>query len=358
MVRKIIHIDMDYFFAQVEIRDNPILKDKPVAIGGSKYSRGVLSTCNYIARSFGVKSAMPTYQAIEKCPNLILLRGNYLKYQKESAKILEIFKRYTKKIQVVSIDEAYLDVTETKLFQNSATLIANDIRKAIFEETGLTASAGVSFNKMLAKISSEVNKPDGQFVIDPKNQESIVPKLPIKSINGVGKVTCNKLMQNGIHTFADARIYSKLDLINLLGSFGPTLFDYCRGIDNREVENSHERKSLSVERTFEKDLQLGEDLKLKLKHCYEEMIERLKKHSNRAVKTIFIKIKYSNFKQTTIEESLFDFSFENFLNLFLERFSSNKNEEQNDSSKMVRLIGLGVKFHITNVKGQLSFEFT
>ena len=158
---------MDYFFAQVEIRDNPSLRGKPVAIGGSKERRGVLSTCNYEARAFGICSALPTYQALQKCPNLIILSGNYSKYKEASLQIIQIFKRYTDKIQVVSVDEAYLDVSDSPLFFNSATLMAIDIRRAIFEEIGLTASAGVSFNKMLAKISSEINKPDGLCVIDP-----------------------------------------------------------------------------------------------------------------------------------------------------------------------------------------------
>jgi DNA polymerase-4 len=356
--RKIIHIDMDYFFAQVEIRDNPSLKGKPVAIGGSKDRRGVLSTCNYIAREFGVRSALPTYQALQKCPNLIILNGNYSKYSEASTQILEIFKRYTDKIQVVSIDEAYLDVTDSPLFFNSATLMAIDIRRAIFEETGLTASAGVSFNKMLAKISSEINKPDGLCVIDPSNYKKIIPHFEVKLINGVGKVTQKKLQDNGIKTFSDAMMYSKLDLINLLGSFGPSLYQYCRGIDHRDVAVSYERKSLSVERTFERDILDVEELKLKLKYCYEEMIERLKKYSERFIKTIFIKIKYSDFKQTTIEEAITEIDFSTFFNLFLERLQglSAESEMIEDMKKKVRLIGLGVKFHSESNLGQLSLE--
>jgi len=351
MHRKIIHVDMDYFFAQVEIRDNPKLRGKPVAIGGSSDRRGVLSTCNYEARSFGVRSAMPTYQALHKCPELILLSGDYSKYKEASDQVLTIFKLYTDKIQVVSIDEAYLDVTDSKLFFNSATLIANDIRKTIKAETGLTASAGVSFNKMLAKIGSEINKPDGLCVLDPINYKDIIPDFKINCINGVGKVTHKKLIENGIHTFADAMKYTKLDLINLMGSFGPSIYDYCRGIDAREVTTSYERKSLSVERTFQEDIKEVNDLEYRLRGCYEEMIDRLKKISERIIKTIYIKIKYSDFKQTTIEQGINDLDFKHFFSLLVERL------RQREVEINVRLIGVGVKFHSEKLKGQLSFSF-
>jgi len=347
-VRKIIHIDMDYFFAQVELLDRPELKNKPVAIGGlSSNGRGVLSTCNYVARKYGVRSAMPSFIALQKCPNLIFLKSNYSKYTEVSKKIFDIFKRYTDIVQVVSVDEAYLDVTDSPLFFNSATLMAEDIRKAIFKETGLTASAGVSFNKMLAKISSEINKPDGLFVIEPKTAHSIIPKFDVSLINGVGKVTKAKLYDNGIHTFSDLEKYTKLDLINLMGSYGPTLFDYCRGIDHRDVVTSRERKSLSVERTFFEDLLDENELKNKLQMCFEEMMERLKKHSERIVKTIFIKIKYSDFQQTTIEQGLENLTFESFYSLFEQKFSECKEK--------VRLLGLGVKFHSQDQQGQLAF---
>ncbi len=347
-IRKIIHIDMDYFFAQVELLDKPHLKDKPVAIGGiSSKGRGVLSTCNYVAREFGVRSAMPSFIALQKCPNLIFLKSNYSKYSQISSQIFEIFKRYTDTVQVVSVDEAYLDVTDSPLFFNSATLIAIDIRRAIFEETGLTASAGVSFNKMLAKISSEINKPDGLFVIDPASAESIIPKFDVALINGVGKVTKARLNDSGIFTFADLEKYTKLDLINLMGSYGPTLYNFCRGIDSREVVTSRQRKSLSVERTFFEDLLDESELKHKLQMCFEEMMERLKKHTERVVKTIFIKIKYSNFEQTTIEQGLETLTFDSFYSLFEQRFSQCKQK--------VRLLGLGVKFHSLDQEGQLAF---
>jgi DNA polymerase-4 len=354
MGRKIIHVDMDYFFAQVEIRDNPSLRGLPVAIGGSKERRGVLSTCNYEARAFGVRSALPTYQALQKCPNLIILSGNYDKYKEASLQILDILKRYTNKIQVVSIDEAYLDVTDSPLFFNSATLMAIDIRRAIFQEIGLTASAGVSFNKMLAKISSEINKPNGLCVIDPFNYKKIIPHFEVKLINGVGKVTQKRLQENGITTFCDAMTYSKLDLINLLGSFGPTLYQYCRGIDEREVLTSYERKSLSVERTFERDLADPEELKLKLQYCFEEMLERLKKYTDRFIKTIFIKIKYADFRQTTIEEGVTAVDFDTFYKLFLDRLMDSSSFDFLKTE--VRLIGLGVKFHCVSNSGQLSLE--
>lgn len=347
-IRKIIHIDMDYFFAQVEERDNPEIKGKPVAIGYPG-KRGVLSTCNYIAREYGVRSAMPSSIAIKKCPNLIFIRGHYSKYKDISLKIVEIFKRYTKKIQVVSIDEAYLDVTDCLMFFNSATLIAQDIRNSIYKETGLTASAGVSFNKMLAKISSELNKPNGQFVIDPQNYKEIIPSFEIGLINGVGKVTKERLERHGLVRFQDIARLTKLDCINILGSFGPSIYNYCRGIDYREVKTSYERKSLSVERTFLEDIEELENLDLKLSHCYEEMLDRLEKYKERVIKTICVKIKYSNFEQTTIEEPFVDMDYQYFSELLKLKL--------NEKSGKVRLLGLGVKFHSNSNKGQLDFNF-
>jgi len=347
-MRKIIHVDMDYFFAQVEILSRPELRDKPVAIGGGRDMRGVLSTCNYVARKFGVKSAMPTFLALRKCPDLILLNANFHKYREVSDIVIAIFKSYTDKIQVVSIDEAYLDVTDCSHFFNSATLIAQDIRKKIYEKTGLTASAGVSFNKMLAKVASEINKPDGIYIIDRKNYKTVIPSFDIRCINGVGKVMAKRLGEYGIFTFLDAQTFSKLDLINIVGSFGAILYDYCRGCDCREVEPVYERKSLSVERTFIENLREVDDLKLKLHFCYEEMIDRLLNHRERTKKTIFIKIKYKNFEQTTIEQACSGLGFEEFSLLFIKKFS----EKVMD----VRLIGLGVKFYSAELRGQLELE--
>ncbi len=345
MEKKIIHVDMDYFFAQVEIRDNPTLKGLPVAIGSERSRRGVLSTCNYIARGYGVRSAMPTYKALELCPKLILVGSNFQKYKKISGEIFSIFYEYTDKVEVVSIDEAYLDVTDCTLFSNSATLIAQDILNNIYEKFGLTASAGVSYNKLLAKIASEKLKPNGLYVIAPNTKKDFIRSLNIKNINGVGKVMGEKFSKNNIHTFGDLQKYTKLDLINTYGRFGHSLFHYCRGEDFRVLETIKQRKSLSVERTFETNIENTNDLSLKLVDCYEEMIRRLENHTDRLIKTICIKVKFANFSQTTIEQPISELTFKTFNELLL------ANTEK--IFEPVRLIGLGVKFYDKNNADQL-----
>ena len=343
---------MDYFYAQVEERDNPALKNKPVAVGGASSRRGVLCTCNYEARKLGLHSAMPTYQAINKCPNLILLPPNFEKYQQASQHIFEIFSDYTDKVQGISLDEAYLDVTACERNYNSATLIAKEIKKRIYKETGLTASAGVSFNKLLAKVASELNKPNGLVVITPENIIHKIQNLSVKRIWGVGDVTYKKMQKLGIENFYDLQSLSKLDLINYFGSMGPILYDYCRGVDHRNVIAHRERKSLSVERTFSENLVNTNMIMEHLKLCYAEMKERLSSHIERQIKNIFIKIKYADFQQTTIEkqssEKISTFlSMKEFEQLFLQRFS-----ERIDP---IRLIGTGVRFYNQTDDFQLSF---
>lgn len=333
---------MDYFFAQVEIRDNPSLIGKPVGIGGPSNGRGVLCTCNYEARKFGLHSAMPTFKALEKCPDLILIKPNFEKYQDASEEIFSIFANYTDLIQGISLDEAYLDVSEHKQF---ASVIAKEIKHKIFKHTGLTSSAGVSYNKLLAKIASDLNKPNGLVVITPDDIENKIKNLSVKRISGVGKVTYEKMQQLGINTFGDLQSKTKLDLINHFGSFGPCLFDYARGIDHREVTCSRERKSLSVEHTFSENLTHFEEIKLHLINCYEEMKDRLVNHVDRVIQKIFIKIKYSDFKQTTIEKSYETLSFLHFEHLFLIRFA--------ESNSPIRLIGIGVRFYSSNNETQL-----
>lgn len=346
-MRKIIHIDMDYFFAQVEERDNPDLKGKPVAIGGEFGGRGVLSTSNYEARKFGVKAAMPTRQALKLCPQLILVPSNFHKYRDASTAIFEVFKGFTKKIQSISLDEAFLDVTDCSKFNNDAVEIAKEIKRRIYGKTKLTASAGVSYNKLLAKIGSDLNKPNGIAVIRPHLVEQNISHFSVRKIWGVGKVTDLKMQEYGIRTFGDLQKYKKLDLVNLFGDFGAALYEYCRGIDNSIVEGNGERKSLSVEHTFLTDILCQEDLIIKLETCYNEMCERLEKISNRKVKCILVKIKYADFSTTTVEAKT-DLTFENFKELFLRRFLL--------TEKAIRLLGTGVKFFSTQVKGQVEMQ--
>ena len=247
-MRKIIHIDMDAFFASVEQRDNPELKGKPVAVGGSG-KRGVVAAASYEARAFGVYSAMSSKIALVKCPNLIFVRPRFDAYKAVSLVIRSIFRDYTDLIEPLSLDEAYLDVTTNKKGIPSATLIAQEIKNRIKIQTGLTASAGISINKFLAKIASDENKPDGLFVIPPGKVEAFVEALPVEKFFGVGKVTAGKMKQMGIHTGLDLKKRSKEDLIKDFGKAGSYFFNVAHGIDNREVEPYRERKSLGAEHT-------------------------------------------------------------------------------------------------------------
>lgn len=345
-MKKIIHVDMDYFYAQVEERDRPELKTKPVGVGGSLSGRGVLCTCNYIARKYGVRGAMPTFMALKKCPDLVLIKPDFKKYKEASQKIFNIFYEYTKQVQGLSLDEAYLDVTDCKQLDNSAVKIAKEIKERILKETGLTASAGVSYNKLLAKISSEINKPDGLYVITPDNIIEKIKNFTVDKINGVGKVTSQKMLSLGIKTFGDLYQFSKLDLINHFGNFGPDLYDYARGIDHRRVKTQTERKSLSVETTFNTNINKLEDLNNAVDLLFLDFSGRMQKYSDRALKTIFVKIKYGDFTSTTIEEPYSELNQELYKRLLLERY-----KERMDP---VRLIGIGVKFK-TSESNQLSF---
>ena len=335
-MKKIIHIDMDYFYAQVEELDRPELKGRPVAIGGLMGGRGVLCTSNYEARKYGVFSAMSTVMALKKCPNLILLRPNMHKYKEVSEQVFAIFSSYTDQVQKLSLDEAYLDVTECRKCNNDALSIAKEIKEKIFKQTGLTASAGVSYNKLLAKIGSDLFKPNGLAVLRPEGIEKKIAYFSIKKIWGVGKVTQAKMNSLNIYTFGDLQKFSKLDLINYFGEFGSRLFYFCRGIDDRKVISAFERKSVSTETTFVEDKTTLEELDTFLVDIFDELQRRLKKYSERKIKSIFVKIKYHDFSQTTIE-SQESFCFKNYQKLLHKRFSEKK--------LPVRLLGVGVRFY-------------
>ena len=333
--RKIIHIDMDYFYAQVEERDNPKLKNLPVGIGGGK--RGVLCTSNYIARKYGVRSAMPTFMALNKCPELVLVRPDFKKYKEASKEIFKIFHEFTDKVEGLSLDEAYLDVTDCNLHGNSATLIAKEIKSRIYRKTGLTASAGVSYNKLLAKISSDLNKPNGLFTLSPLGCDEVIKSLSVNKIWGVGAKTFEKMKSLNIFTFGDLQKFSKLELEEHFGSFGPSLYLYCRGVDFREVKTERERKSLSVETTFRENIDELDRLEGHLEVILEEMAGRLERHSDRSIKTIFVKLKYADFTQTTIEEPFKVLEPDMFKKLLQKRFK--------EKPGPLRLLGAGVKFH-------------
>lgn len=337
---------MDAFFAAVEMRDNPKLRNVPMAVGGSSDRRGVIATSNYEARKYGVRSAMPTKTALKLCPHLVLVRGRMQKYKEASDIVFEIFHEYSDLVQGLSLDEAYIDVTDCDLFDNSATRIAEDIRKKIFERTGgLTASAGIAPNKLLAKMASDFNKPNGQFTIAPHQIEEFIKKIPVEKIHGVGKVTAKYMHDMGIKTCLDMQKYSRAEMIHLFGKFGDALFDYCRGHDDREVETEWERKSLGTEETFAKDIDDIEEMKEHVKRMTQEIREYLEnKYQDRTVKNLHVKIKYFDFKSTTIERVM-PFSEENFVYLLEERW--------NQDPRPVRLLGVGVKFEDTQEVSQL-----
>ena len=251
---KIIHVDMDCFYASVEIRDRPELKFKPVAVAGSSQNRGVVTTCNYIARKFGIRSAMPSITAKKMCPDLVFLPVNMDKYRNASYEIRKIYKCYTRIIEPISLDEAYLDVTKSQYCDGNPDEMARQIRKKIFEDLSITASAGISSNKFLAKVASEWNKPNGQFSIADNEIKEFVLKVPLRKIHGIGEKTEIILNKNKIRSCEDLQRSSQSELINMLGKYGNTLFYLCRGVDHRKVESNKISKSLSVEDTYENDL--------------------------------------------------------------------------------------------------------
>lgn len=335
--RKIIHIDMDCFYAAIEIRDNPALADKPVGIGAPASQRGVLCTCNYIARKFGVRSAMPTATALRLCPNLILLPVNFPKYKAMAKQIQEIFREYTDLMEPLALDEAFLDVTDSDLHQGSATLIAEDIRKRIWDTHRLTASAGVAPNKFLAKIGSGWNKPNGLCVIRPHEVENFVSQLPVEKLFGVGKVTAQKFYQLNLKTCSDLQSLSRSELISNFGKFGERLYEQCRGIDTRPVNPNRIRKSLSVEEAFSKDIADSEKCLEILKNLHQDLLRRLKESApDHPIKNQFIKIKFYDFQSTTMESGSHDTDFELYCKLFQAAYQRFK--------KPVRLLGMGVHF--------------
>ena len=300
-MRKIIHIDMDCFYAAVEMRDFPQYRDIPILVGFDG-PRSVVCTCNYLAREYGVKSAMPIIKAKQLCPHITVVNTRMAVYEKVSEQIKNIFLRYTTKIEPLSLDEAYLDVTDSERCSGSATLIAEEIRQAIFNELNLTASAGVAPNKFIAKIASDENKPNGICVVSPKQVNSFVENLSLKKIPGIGPKTAKKLPSKRFNTCQHIRAASITQLLPIVGSNASSLYACSFGIDNRAVITDRVRKSLAVERTFAEDLidisqcyQVVEDL-------FKKLQERLTRCDSRSIAKQGIKIKFSDFTQTTIEQ--------------------------------------------------------
>ncbi|MCP4179865.1 MAG: DNA polymerase IV [bacterium] len=337
--RKIIHIDMDAFFASVEQRNNPELKGKPIIVGGMPNSRGVVSTCSYEARKFGIHSAMPAYKAYKLCPKAIFIRPNFSLYMEASMQIRKIFKTYTEYIEPLSIDEAFLDVTNNKINERSATLIAKDILKTITLKTNLSASAGVSYNKFLAKIASDYKKPNGLTVITPDSAQIFIDKLPIGKFFGVGKVTEKKMHSLGINYGRDLKKYTLNGLKRIFGNSAEYYYLICRGIDNRPVQINRIRKSIGKENTFHKDLTSIAEMHKELLNLSDSLANSLNRH-NKHGKTITLKVKFHDFDSIT-RSITSEISIQNSQNeiyqyakLLLARTESN--------NKNVRLLGISM----------------
>lgn len=300
--RRIIHIDLDHFYSQVEIRDDPALRGKPVAVGGEP-PRGVIATASYEARRFGVGSALATSIALQRCPQLILLPVRMSYYREISEQIHQVLQRYTDIIEPLSLDEAFLDVTEPKLGPASGTLIARAIRRDILHETGLTASAGVSYCKFLAKIASGLNKPNALSVISPAEAQNFLAELPIEKFFGVGHVTAAKLKARGIHDAAGIRRAGAERLQALLGKNGVQLFELAHGHDDRPVDPDRARKSISTEITFLNDLETREELLAELP-LLTAQVARILSTSGLLAGTVTVKVKYSNHELLTRQQTL------------------------------------------------------
>jgi DNA polymerase-4 len=304
-IRKIIHIDMDAFYASVEQRDCPEYRGKPLAVGASPRQRGVVAACSYEARKYGIHSAMPSKLAIAKCPDLIFVKPRFEVYRAVSAQIHAVFKRYTDIFEPVALDEAYLDVTENKHELPYASTVARQIRHEIFHETNLTASAGVSVNKFLAKMASGINKPDGITVILPEDTEAFVESLPIKKFHGIGKVTAAKMQALNIYNGADLKKCDRQFLIQSFGKAGNHYYNIARAKDDRAVEANRVRKSIGAENSFAENLSDRETIIIKLEQIAQTLVERIERHQA-AGRTLTLKVKFANYQQITRSHTFVD----------------------------------------------------
>ena len=332
-MRKIIHIDMDCFYAAIEERENPALIGKPLGVAGSS-RRGVLTTANYEARKYGCRSAMPVFKALELCPQLVLVPVRFELYRAVSAQIRAIFGRFTDRIEPLSLDEAYLDLSH---LNSSAAALAREIRTQIREETGLTASAGIGPNKLIAKIASDWNKPDGQHEVPAGDVADFMKDLPARRIWGVGGKMAAKLEGIGIRTCGELQQFDKIEMARRFGRWGLELWELCRGIDAREVETERVRKSISTENTFTENLNSLEDLRPPMHSMIEELSVDLTRHDDRLIRSLVVKLKFADFTRTTAERSHAILEGSVFEELLTEAW-------QRGEGKGVRLLGVGVRF--------------
>lgn len=340
-MRKIIHCDCDCFYAAIEMRDDPSLQYLPVAVGGASDRRGVIATCNYLARSYGVRSAMPTAHAKKLCPSLLVLPPAMDKYRLAAQQVRTVFQRYTRLIEPLSLDEAYLDVSETRHYSGSATLIAQAIRQQVKAEVGISISAGVAPNKFLAKVASDWNKPDGLMVVTPDQAAPFARQLPVEKIHGVGRVMAQRLDQLGVRRCEDLLDWSQAELLASFGKFGQRLYYFARGIDDRELELSRLRKSISVEHTYAEDLPCEAAARKQTDLLLAQLVERYRQHqaTPAPIRGVFVKLKSGDFQTTTVERRI-DQTLPD-----LPLFHDLLTEAWQRLQRPVRLLGLGLRLN-------------
>lgn len=357
--RKILHFDMDCFYAQVEMRDNPKLRNVPLAIGGPPKSRSVLCTSNYLARKFNVRAAMPVDYALRLCPNLVILPPNFKKYSEISEEIFDVYRQYTETIETLSLDEAYLEISPNE----NATSLAKEIKDKIFKKTHLTSSGGVSYNKFLAKIASDWNKPNGLFVITPEKSYDFLTNLEIRKLPGIGPKTDEYLKNNNLKTISDIRKCHPIKLQELLGDFSLTLIDYAYGIDQRAIISHAPAKSISVEETFIKDISTLNSALEMFRDLYPYLEKRLINKDGQFFYKLVVKLKTKNFKRHTkeiiLEQSYFsEINSTNLMTENLQKLAENQFSELFEKvNEPIRLLGLGFKLIPSNPFQQMCLPF-
>lgn len=345
-MRKILHADCDCFYAAVEMRDDPRLCEVPLAIGGRSEQRGVIATCNYPAREYGIHSAMPTARALRLCPHLTLLPGDFDKYRQVSRRIQAVFHELTPLVEPLSLDEAFLDVSDVTRFAGSATWMAQWLKQECLSRTGITVSVGVAPSKFLAKIASDWEKPDGLTVIPPEQVSVFVRELPVTKLHGVGPATAARLEALAIETCADLERQPLERLIKEFGKFGRRLFELARGIDDRPVRVERERKSVSVESTFARDLPDLPNCREALAPLCERLEARLARHGHPPVAGRFVKLRCDDFRLTTLEERSGAPTLPGFLDLLDQAWARRQ--------RPVRLLGVGVRLVSEDARRQLT----